>query len=138
MKRAVLAFVLFTVSARAQQPCGECVYPYNPDPPCVQKCLTRNFEKMSATLQLTPEQKKEVAPIVMGEGPKLKALKSDSSLSPTEQIMKQNQITDDTDKQLHSILNAEQYQKLHQMRAQEQKRTLNEVLQQSQQPQHPD
>ena len=41
------------------------------------------LEKMSAALQLTPAQKKQVRPILMQEAPKIEALKSDTSMRPT-------------------------------------------------------
>jgi hypothetical protein len=37
MKIAALTLVLCAVSMKAQQKCA-CVYPYEPDPPCVQQC----------------------------------------------------------------------------------------------------
>ena len=42
----------------------------------------QRLEKMSAALQLTPQQKKQVAPIIMEEAPKIKALKSDTTTPP--------------------------------------------------------
>ena len=40
------------------------------------------LEKMSAELQLTPQQKQQMMPIMMEEGKKMKAIKSDTSLGP--------------------------------------------------------
>ena len=44
--------------------------------------IAAKLEKMSAALQLTPAQKKQITPILMQEAPKLQALKADTSLGP--------------------------------------------------------
>jgi len=84
------------------------------------------LEKISAALQLTPAQKQQIRPILMEEAPKLKALKSDTSLPPLQKAMKMRQITEATDGKLQPILTPEQYQKLQQMQAQERQQMIQQ------------
>ncbi|MFZ0313449.1 MAG: hypothetical protein WAL85_12145 [Candidatus Korobacteraceae bacterium] len=87
----------------------------------------QRLEKMSAALQLTPEQKRQVAPIIMDEAPKLKALKSDTSLPPMQKAMKLRQISEATDAKMKPILNPQQYQTLMQMQAQERQQMIQKM-----------
>ncbi len=85
------------------------------------------LEKMSTALQLTPAQKQQVKPILMEEAPKLKALKSDTSLGPMQKAMKMRQIADATDAKMKPILNPQQYQTWEQMRAQERQQMMQKM-----------
>lgn len=85
------------------------------------------LEKMSAALQLTPAQKEQVRPILVEEVPKLKALKSDTSMPPLQKAMKMRQISEATDAKLQPILNPGQYQKLQQMQAQERQQMMQKM-----------
>ena len=87
----------------------------------------QKLQKMSAALQLTPEQKKQMLPILMDEGPKLKALKSDTSMPPMEKAMKMRTISQDTNSKVKPILNPEQYQKFEQMRTQERQQMMQRM-----------
>jgi hypothetical protein len=88
----------------------------------------QRLEKMSAALQLTPQQKKQVAPVIMDEAPKLKALKSDTSLPPMQKAMKMRQISEATDAKLKPILTPQQYQTLMQMQAQERQQMIQQKM----------
>jgi hypothetical protein len=85
------------------------------------------LQKMSAALQLTPQQKQQVRPILMEEAPKLKALKSNTSLRPMQKAMQMRQIADDTDAKLKPILTPQQYQTWEQMRAQERQQMMQKM-----------
>jgi hypothetical protein len=87
----------------------------------------QKLQKMSAALHLTPEQKKQMLPILMDEGPKLKALKSDTSMPPMEKAMKMRSISQDTNSKVKPILNPEQYQKFEQMRTQERQQMIQKM-----------
>jgi hypothetical protein len=84
----------------------------------------QKLEKMSAALKLTPAQKQQVRPILMEEAPKLKALKSDTSLGPMQKAMQMHQIADATDTKLKPILSPQQYQTWEQMRTQERQQMM--------------
>lgn len=85
------------------------------------------LEKMSAALQLTPEQKTQVMPILMQEGPKMKALKANTSLGPMQKAMQMKQIADETDAKMKPILTPEQYQKFQQIRAEEREQMMQQM-----------
>ncbi len=87
----------------------------------------QRLEKMSAALQLTPQQKRQVAPIIMDEAPNVKALKSDTSLPPMQKAMKMRQIAEATDAKMKPILTPQQYQTLMQMQAQERQQMIQKM-----------
>ena len=84
----------------------------------------QKLEKMSQQLQLTPQQKQQIRPILMEEAPQLKALKNDTSLGPMQKAMKMREIGQATDAKLKPILNPEQYQKWEMIRTQERKQMM--------------
>jgi len=87
----------------------------------------QRLEKMSAALQLTPQQKRQVAPVIMDEAPKVKALKSDTTMPPLQKAMKMRQISEATDAKLKPILTPSQYQTLMQMQAQERQQMMQKM-----------
>lgn len=89
--------------------------------------MMAKMEKMSTELQLTPTQKQQIMPILMQEGPKIKALKANTSLGPMQKAMQAKQIGADTDAKMKPILSPEQYQKYEQMRAQEREQMMQQM-----------
>ena len=89
--------------------------------------VMQKLEKMSAALQLTPQQKQQVRPILFEEAPKLKALKENTSLGPMQKAMQMHQIADATDAKLKPILSPGQYQTWEQMRAQERQQMMQKM-----------
>ena len=87
----------------------------------------QKLEKMSAALQLTPAQKKQVRPILMEEAPKLQALKGNTSLGPMQKAMQMRQIANDTDTKLKPILTPQQYQTWEGMREQERQQMMQKM-----------
>ncbi len=87
----------------------------------------QKLEQMSAALKLTPAQKKEVAPILMQEAPKMKELKANTSLGPMQKAMQMRQIADDTDTKMKPILTPSQYQTWQQMRTQERQQMMQKM-----------
>ena len=85
------------------------------------------LEKISANLQLTPAQKKQMMPILMQEAPKLQAVKSDTSLGPLQKAMKLKEIGSDTDSKVMPILNPQQQQKWQAMRAEERQQMMQKM-----------
>jgi len=77
------------------------------------------LEKISTELQLSPAQKKQMAPILMQEAPKLQAIKSNTSLGPLQKAMQLKEVGQQTDSKVMPILNPEQQQKWQAMRTQE-------------------
>lgn len=91
--------------------------------------MMEKLQKMSAELQLTPQQKKQVLPILEQEAPKMKAIKADTSLGPMQKAMKLKQVSNETDTKLQPILTPQQYQKLQQMHAQEREQMMQKMEQ---------
>src|SRR6516165_619271 len=69
-------------------------------------------------LNLTPQQKEKILPILAAEVPKVAAIKNDNSLSRVQKMQQVRAIHQQTDPQMKSILTPEQYEKLKQIRLQ--------------------
>jgi Spy/CpxP family protein refolding chaperone len=76
------------------------------------------LEAISQQLNLTPQQKAKVLPILADEGPKVQAIKNSNSLSTMQKIQQVRAIHRQTDPQMKAILSPEQYQKLQTIRQQ--------------------
>ena len=96
------------------------------DKPDKQEMMA-TLEKMSTQLNLTPAQKKEMAPIMMDEASKMKAIKADASLGPLQKAMQMKQVGTDMDAKVKPILTPDQYQKFEQMRAQEREEMMQKM-----------
>ena len=70
-------------------------------------------------LNLTPQQKEKILPILAAEAPKVNAIKNDNSLSTVQKMQEVRALHQQTDPQMKAILSPEQYQKLRQIRAQQ-------------------
>ena len=77
------------------------------------------LEALSKQLQLTPQQKGEMLPILQAEGPKLEAIKNNTSLSGFQKMGQLRAIHNESAPQLQKILSPAQYQKLQAIRKQE-------------------
>ena len=73
-------------------------------------------QAMAQQLNLTPQQKQKVLPILVDEVPKVQAVKNDNSLSKIQKMQQLRAIHQQTDPQMKAILTPEQYQKLRAMR----------------------
>jgi Spy/CpxP family protein refolding chaperone len=76
------------------------------------------LQAISQQLNLTPEQKAKVLPILADEAPKVQAIKNDNSLSKIQKIQHLRALHQQTDPQMKAILSPEQYQKLQAIRQQ--------------------
>jgi periplasmic protein CpxP/Spy len=88
------------------------------------------FERLATQLALTPEQKRQLIPILVAEAPKVQAIKADSSLTKIQKLQQLKAIHDETDSQVKAILSPEQYQKLQEIRRQELRRVMEKKLNQ--------
>jgi Spy/CpxP family protein refolding chaperone len=75
-------------------------------------------QAVAQQLNLTPQQKEKILPILAEEGPKVNAIKNDNSLSKVQKMQQVRAIHQQTDPQMKSILTPEQYEKLKQIRLQ--------------------
>jgi Spy/CpxP family protein refolding chaperone len=75
-------------------------------------------QAIAQQLNLTPQQKEKILPILAAEVPKVHAIKNDNSLSKVQKMQQLRSIHQQSDPQMKAILSPEQYQKLRQIRAQ--------------------
>jgi len=76
------------------------------------------LEAIAQQLNLTPQQKAKILPILADEGPKVQAIKNSNSLSSVQKIQQIKAIHRQTDPQMKAILSPKQYQKLKAIRQQ--------------------
>lgn len=76
------------------------------------------LEAISQQLNLTPQQKAKVLPILADEAPKVQAIKNNGSLSRLQKMQAIKAIHQQTEPQMKAILSPEQYQKLQAIRHQ--------------------
>jgi len=82
-------------------------------------------QAIAQQLNLTPQQKEKILPILAAEAPKVQAIKNDNSLGKIQKIQQLRAIHQQTDPQMKAILSPEQYQKLQTIRQQ----TIREATQ---------
>jgi Spy/CpxP family protein refolding chaperone len=75
-------------------------------------------QAIAQQLNLTPQQKEKILPILAAEVPKVHAIKADNSLSRMQKMEQVRAIHRQTDPQMKAILSPEQYQKLKEIRLQ--------------------
>jgi len=76
------------------------------------------LQAISQQLNLTPQQKAKVLPILAEEAPKVEAIKDNSSLSNLQKVQQIRAIHQQTDPQMKAILSPAQYEKLKAIRQQ--------------------
>ena len=79
-------------------------------------------QKMAAIarqLNLTPQQEKQLMPILEADAPKIEAVKNNASLGPMQKAQQIRAIHEQSDPQVKAILNPQQYEQLQQIRQQE-------------------
>ena len=94
-------------------------------PPSFAQTKAAKLQAISQQLNLTPEQKAKVLPILADEAPKVQAIKNDNSLSKIQKIQQLRAVHQQTDPQMKAILSPAQYQKLQAIRQQ----TIREATQ---------
>jgi hypothetical protein len=77
------------------------------------------LQMLSQQLKLTPQQKMQMLPILKDEGPKIEAIKKNTSLSGMQKMRQLRAIHSETAPQLQKILSPAQYQQLQTIRQQE-------------------
>ena len=98
----------------------------SPPSPEKQEAMQK-LEKLAAQLQLTPDQKKQMAPIMIEEAKKMKAIKGNTSLGPMEKLMQMKQVSTDMDTKVQPILTPAQYQQFQQIREQERQQMMEKM-----------
>ena len=83
------------------------------------------LQAISQQLNLTPQQKAKILPILADEAPKVEAIKNNSSLSGFQKMQQIRAIHQQTDPQMKAILSPTQYEKLQAIRQQ----TIRDAMQ---------
>ncbi len=86
--------------------------------PAQNQAAMLKAQAISQQLNLTPQQKAKILPILADEGPKVEAIKNNSSLSGFQKMQQIRAIHQQTDPQMKAILSPDQYQKLQAIRQQ--------------------
>jgi Spy/CpxP family protein refolding chaperone len=81
-------------------------------------------QAIAQQLNLTPEQKGKILPILVDEVPKVEKIKADNSISKIQKAQQVKAIHQQTDPQMKAILTPEQYKKLQDIRHQ----ALNDAI----------
>lgn len=80
---------------------------------------TQKLAAIAKQLNLTPEQKQQLMPILEADAPKLEAIKNNTSLGPLQKMEQLKAVHAQSDPQIKTILNPQQYEQLQQIRQQE-------------------
>jgi hypothetical protein len=91
--------------------------------------IRAKLEKISAALNLTPQQKLQLLPILKEEAPELKAVKENASLSPIQKARQLRQISTAIDAKVLPILNPMQQEKWQAMRERERQEMIQKLEQ---------
>ena len=90
--------------------------------PYIQAQAPAQAQKLQAIakqLNLTPQQKMQLMPILEADAPKIQAVKNDSSLGGLQKLQQIKAIHAQSDPQVKAILNPQQYEQFQQIRQQE-------------------
>jgi Spy/CpxP family protein refolding chaperone len=79
----------------------------------------QKMEAIARQLNLTPQQKQQLMPILEADAPKIEAIKNNASLGPMQKAQQIRAIHEQSDPQVKAILNPQQYEQLQQIRQQE-------------------
>jgi hypothetical protein len=77
------------------------------------------LEALAKQLNLSPQQKMQLLPILEADAPKIQAIKNNTSLGPLQKMEQMKAVHAQSDPQIKSILNPQQYEQFQQIRQQE-------------------
>ena len=86
------------------------------------------IKTLSKQLNLTQQQKVELVPLVEAEAPKIKKIKGDRSMSPTQKIEAIRAIHAENDPKVKEILTPEQYEKWQTIRQNEVRQAVQQKV----------
>jgi hypothetical protein len=126
MKNRALTLLLMSATVWGMSCWTPAAQAQTPPSPEKQEAMQK-LEQMSAKLQLTPQQKKQMLPIMLEEAQKMKAIKANTSLGPLEKMMQMKQVGTDMDNKVQPILTPAQFQQFQQIRAQEREQMMQKM-----------
>jgi len=77
------------------------------------------LEALSKQLNLTPDQKEKLLPILKAEAPKMQAIKDNTSLTGMQKLQQIRALHEQTEPQVKAILSQQQFDQLQKIRQQE-------------------
>ena len=77
------------------------------------------LEALSKQLNLTPDQKEKLLPILRAEAPKMQAIKDNTSLTGMQKLQQIRALHEQTEPQVKAILSQQQFDQLQKIRQQE-------------------
>ena len=77
------------------------------------------LEALSKQLNLTPDQKEKLLPILKAEAPKMQAIKDNTSLTGIQKLQQIRALHEQTEPQVKAILSQQQFDQLQKIRQQE-------------------
>ena len=77
------------------------------------------LEALSKQLNLTPDQKEKLLPILRAEAPKMQAIKDNTSLTGMQKLQQIRALHEQTEPQVRAILSQQQFDQLQKIRQQE-------------------
>ena len=77
------------------------------------------LEALSKQLNLTPDQKEKLLPILRAEAPKMQAIKDNTSLTGIQKLQQIRALHEQTEPQVKAILSQQQFDQLQKIRQQE-------------------
>ena len=98
----------------------------------MQGARAQKMIAVAKQLQLTPEQTKQLIPILQAQEPQLQAIMNDQSLSRMEKLRRLRAIHDQSNPQVKAILTPEQFQQLQIIRQQRRAQLMQAAKQSNQ------
>ena len=119
----VLAFCLSLVTTS---------YAQMPNAAQMQDARAQRLMAVTKQLHLTPEQTKQLIPILQAQEPQLQAIMNDQSLSRIEKLRRLRAVHDQSNPQVKAILTPEQFQQLQVIRQQRRAQLMQAAKQSNQ------
>ncbi len=107
---AVVSLMLVTVSASQAQ--------------AQNSAQAQKLAMLAKQLDLSPQQKIKLMPILEAEAPKVEAIKANTSLTNFQKLQQLRVLHEQTNPQVQAILSPQQYQQLQQIRQHEIEQTM--------------
>lgn len=92
-----------------------------------QSVAAQRMQKLAQQLQLSEPQKEKIMPILVEEAPKMKAIRTDTTLSENDKVVRMMQVRNETNDKIRPILTPAQQHKLDEMKQQERQHFLQEL-----------
>ena len=89
-----------------------------------ESAQAQKLSMLTKQLNLTPQQKMKLMPILEAEAPKVQAIKANPSLTNLQKMEQLRAIHEQTNPQVQAILSPQQYQQFQQIRQQEMEQAI--------------